>query len=288
MVAVSSIGFGLVPFFARSLTEAGIAAPAIALFRYLFPALAFAPFLRFGGAEGRATLWGYGSGFVTGLGWIGYVKSLEMMPVSVAGVLYMTYPVFTLLVAWAVFGEKPFGRAVLGGLLIVAAATLATRPSTSGTGLSLLAILYGLTAPVSFGLAINVLAHRLVILSPLSRIAAFAAGSVTGLLPLIATYPRRDVLPAEPAQWALVVALGLFSALIPQLLYNTFVPRIGGARSAAIGSIELPTMFAVGWLAFGEKLGPREILAGTLVLAAIIMTPVRSTLPPAPDKEIKP
>ena len=107
-------------------------------------------------------------------------------------------------------------------------------------------------------------------------------------MPLIATYPRSAVLPVEPAQWALVVALGLFSALIPQLLYNTFVPRIGGARSAAIGSIELPTMFAIGWLAFGERLGLREILAGTLVLVAIMMTPVRSTIPRAPDKEIKP
>ena len=139
MVALSSVGFDLVPFFARSLTDAGIAAPAIALFRYMFPALAFLPFLRFGGREGRATLWGYGSGFVTGLGWIGYVKSLEMMPVSVAGVLYITYPLFTLLVAWAVFGEKPIGRAVLGSLLIVVAATLATRPSGNGTGLSVLA-----------------------------------------------------------------------------------------------------------------------------------------------------
>ena len=49
MVGLSSIGFGLVPYFARTLTEQGIASPAIALFRYLIPAVAFLPFLRLRG-----------------------------------------------------------------------------------------------------------------------------------------------------------------------------------------------------------------------------------------------
>lgn len=62
----------------------------------------------------------------------------------------------------------------------------------------------------------------------------------------------------------------------------------GVARSAAVASVGLPTMFAIGWLAFGARPGLREVLAGTLVLVAIIMTPVRSPRPRAPDKEIKP
>jgi len=57
------------------------------------------------------------------------------------------------------------------------------------------------------------------------------------------------------------------------------VPKIGGAKAAALGSIELPTMFAVGWIGFGEPLGLRETLAGTLVLAAILLTPSRRPLP---------
>ncbi len=40
-----------------------------------------------------------------GIGWIGYVTALEKLPASTVGVLYMTYPVFTLATAWAVFGE---------------------------------------------------------------------------------------------------------------------------------------------------------------------------------------
>ncbi|MCX8509599.1 MAG: EamA/RhaT family transporter, partial [Rhodobacteraceae bacterium] len=92
MVGLSSVGFGLVPWFARSLTDEGIAAPAIALFRYMIPAVAFLPFLHLKGAAGRASLWAFGSGLIVGLGWIGYVRSLALMSVPVAAVLYMTYP----------------------------------------------------------------------------------------------------------------------------------------------------------------------------------------------------
>jgi drug/metabolite transporter (DMT)-like permease len=47
-----------------------------------------------------------------GVGWVGYVRAVEIAPVSTAGILYMTYPVFTLLIAWLVFGDRPGRRAV--------------------------------------------------------------------------------------------------------------------------------------------------------------------------------
>jgi drug/metabolite transporter (DMT)-like permease len=143
----------------------------------------------------------------------------------------------------------------------------------------LLAILFALSAPLAFGISINVLARKLHVLPPVSRMGILAIGSATGLVPLILTYPVESVLPATAEQWMLALALGTFSALIPQLLYTVFVPKIGGAKAAALGSIELPTMFAVGWFAFGEGLGLPEILAGALVLTAILITPTRRPLP---------
>lgn len=279
MVGFSSICFGLIPLFARSLVEAGIAPPAIAFFRYTFSAIAFLPFLRLTGEGGRATRWGYCTGFCVGLGWVGYVKALTLLPVSVAGVFYMTYPLFTLLIGWVVFRDRPGLRAILGGLMILGAAVLAARSADQLGALTLSAIFLALAAPLSFGLSINVLARKLASLSPLGRMSCFALGSSTGLLPLIATYPRASVLPSTADQWTLVIALGVVSALLPQLIYTTFVPKIGGAKAAALGSIELPTMFAVGFFAFGEAIGWREALAGVLVLTAIVLTPSRRRPP---------
>ncbi|MCV2870556.1 DMT family transporter [Defluviimonas sp. WL0002] len=278
-VGISTIFFGCVPFFARSLTEAGIAPPAIAFFRYMFPAIAFLPFLKLKGEQGKASLWGYFSGLAVGLGWVGYVKALTLMPVSAAGVLYMTYPLFTLVVGWLLFSDRPSLRAAAGGALILLAAGLAARSTGSAAPVALLAIVFALAAPLAFGISINVLARKLHVLPPVSRIGIFAIGSASGLVPLILTYPTEAVLPSTSDQWMLALSLGLFSALIPQILYTVFVPKIGGAKAAALGSIELPTMFAVGWLAFGEAVGLREVLAGALVLTAILITPSRRPLP---------
>jgi drug/metabolite transporter (DMT)-like permease len=287
MVGFSAVCFGMIPFFARSLIEAGLAPPAIAFYRYMFAAVAFLPFLRLRGAQGRASLWGYASGFLVGLGWVGYVRSLELLPVAVAGVLYMTYPLFTLIVG-LFFGDRPAGRAVLGAALIVAAAALATQTDLGGQPVTLIAVLFALAAPMAFGLSINVLAHKLAPIPPISRIASFATGSATGLVPLILTYPATEVIPAGAGQWGLVLALGIFSALLPQFIYTTWVPRIGGARAAALGAIELPTMFAVGWIAFGEAAGPRDLAAGALVLTAILMTPARPPRPKEGDLHDRP
>jgi drug/metabolite transporter (DMT)-like permease len=278
MVGLSSVAFGLIPFFARSLTEAGIAPPAVSMFRYMLPALVFLPFLKLRGVQALATFWGYCSGFTVGLGWVGYVTALTMMPVPAAGVLYMTYPMFILIVGRTFFGDRPHVLAAFGGVLILAAGYLVAEPglrAEASAGFGVLAVLLALAAPLSFGFGVNVLTHKLVILPTFSRIAAFSLGSVTGLFPLVATLPLDQVLPSDSGEWLLIIGLSLVTALLPQILYTTFVPRIGAAKAGAMGAIELPTMFAIGWLAMGDAVGLREAVAGALVMAAILLTPAK-------------
>jgi drug/metabolite transporter (DMT)-like permease len=288
MVGLASVAFGLIPLFARSLTESGIAPPAVSMYRYLLPALVFLPFLRLRRAEGWATLWGYVSGLIVGLGWVGYVEALTMMPVPVAGVLYMTYPLFILIVGWAFFGSRPGMRAWIGAAVILLAAIL-VAPLSGTAGFGHAAVLLALAAPAGFGFGVNVLTHKLVALKPLSRISAFSLGSVTGLMPLVLTQPATSVLPSDIGEIGLILGLSFVTALLPQILYTTWVPRIGAAKAGALGAIELPTMFAVGWWVMGDAVGPREAVAGLMVLAAILMTPSTGGRPSvrAPDDALQ-
>ncbi len=158
--------------------------------------------------------------------------------------------------------------------MILAAAMLAMSP-TAVSPEQIPALLLSLTAPVSFAVGIQVLTRYLVHLPPLSRIASVTLGSVIGLLPLvIASGDAAQLLPPV-SQWWLIAGLALATALLPQLVYTVNAPLIGAARTAMAGSIELPTMFVVGWLAFAETIGPAQFAAGALVVAAIIVTPSR-------------
>ena len=275
LVVLAAIGFGTVPFFAKELSAAGLPAHVIALSRYALTAVVLLPLLRFRNGLWRATLWGIATGVALGLGWIGYVKALDHVPVSVAGVLYMTYPIFTLAIAWVFFREAPGKRALIAALMILAAAMLAMAPAAVSPE-QLPALLLSLTAPLAFGVGINVLTRLLIVLKPLSRMARVTLGSVIGLAPLMAGSDIAAVSQLVFSNIWLVAGLALATALIPQLIYTINAPIIGSARTAMAGSIELPTMFIVGWLAFAEPAGILQLIAGAMVVASIAITPPRA------------
>jgi drug/metabolite transporter (DMT)-like permease len=277
LVLLSCFCFGTIPYFARSLTDAGMASHAVAFYRYGISALVLFPLLlRLPRAMWTTAWWGIASGACVGLGWVGYVNGLKTVPVSTIGVLYMTYPVFTVLVGWAWFRDRPSFKALCGASIVILAALLASSPAAVEPQ-HLPAMLISLTAPISFGIGINILVHKLNPISPLKRVASFTVGASLSLLPLLIASDPQAVLPQTAAEWQLIAGLAFGTALIPQLIYTTFAHRIGAARSAVAGSIELPTMFFIGWFALGETIGPAQWLACLLITLAIVLTPARAT-----------
>ncbi len=277
LVVLACACFGTIPYFAKSLTDAGIASYAVAFYRYGLSALVLLPLLlRLPAALLRTVAWGLASGVSVGLGWIGFVAALDTVPISSLGVLYMTYPVFTLLIGWIWFRDLPSKRAVTGALMVMMAAVLASSPAAVAPH-HLPAMLLSLSAPISFGFGINVLIHKLTPLPPLARVATFSVGAAMSLLPLLLLSASAEVLPQSGEQWGLVAGLALGTALLPQLIYTTFAPMIGAARSAVAGSIELPMMFFVGLLLMNETIGVAQWIACALVTLAIVMTPARAT-----------
>ncbi len=277
LVVLACFCFGTIPYFAKSLSDSGMASYAVAFYRYGLSALILFPLLlRLPGALTKTVGWGILSGVSVGLGWIGFVSALKTVPVSTVGVLYMTYPVFTLLIGWVWFRDTPSRRAISGALMVIMAALIASSPSAVEPR-HLPAMLMSLSAPISFGFGINILIHKLMPINAISRVASFSVGASLSLLPLMILSAPETVLPQSLADWQLIAGLALCTALLPQLVYTTFAPRIGAARSAVAGSVELPTMFFIGWYALGEVIGVAQWLACLLITLAILTTPARAT-----------
>jgi drug/metabolite transporter (DMT)-like permease len=274
LIALAATCFGLVPLFARELQALGLGAPAVALYRYVFSATALAPLLPLRREVRREALIMAGAGVLVGVGWIGYLEAVAAAPVAAAGVIYMSYPLFAVGFAWLLLGQRPGPRAWGAGALVLAAAALVLDPAKLSGG-SLWALVWSLPAPITFGLVIVVLSGLVNRLTPPERLACSMTGASAGLLPLALMPGTGAVLPAldNAGAWVLIAGLTLSTALVPQLLYTAAAPRVGPARSAAAGSFELPTMFAIGWLAFAEPVGPRELVSAALVLSAILLAP---------------
>ena len=276
MVVAAGVGFGAGPYFARSLTDAGMPAYLVAFYRFALTALVFLPAIGPALRRPRLAAWGLGAGGLMGLGAMGYIHALAHAPVSTVSVLYMTYPAFTVLLSALWLRKRPSPRALLAGGLVVLAAIFAIAPGTAGTE-ALPALILSLAAPASFAFGIVVLVEKLSALPALSRVGITALGAVLALLPLVGMTDPQVLFPADAATWVLIVGIALVTALVPQVLFVIYAPKIGSERASMAGSVELPTMFLVGALAFSETIGPAQWAAGALILAAIALTPARAT-----------
>ena len=269
-MTLASIGFGIVPFFTRSLTDQGLSPQAIAFFRYSITAFILLPALRRQILAWRQILWGIGGGAGMGLGWICYVSAVKVLPISTVGVLYMTYPVFTILISFFLFKEKATRFALIASLMIILGAVIAGNPKAVPYG-QLTTLLISLLAPISFGFAICILVHRLSGIPPIARVSCISLGATLALSPLMVTAKFTEVMPQDLYVWGLVMGFSIGSALIPQLIYTIASPIIGTSRTAVLGSVELPTMFTVSIIAFGEILTIPQIIACILIVAAMVL-----------------
>ena len=278
-IALSSVFFGLVPLLARELQAMGMAPAAIAFFRFAFTAAVVFPFLPLDRGRRREAVLMTAAGVSLGLSWVGYLQAIETVPVAAAGIVYMTYPVFSLLFAWLLLGQVPGRRAWLACFLVLAASVslFADGIDAAVSG----ALLWSAPTPVFFGLLIVVISAMTPNLSALEKLAGGMWGSVVGLAPVVILTTPGALIPADPGAWLTIAALGLVTALIPQLIYTVACRHIGPTRSAIAGTIELPTMIAIGFFAFSESLGLREALAAALVVSAIVLVP---TVAPPPQR----
>lgn len=279
-VAGVSIAYAFATYFARRLTAGGLSSATVAFARFALISVVLVPFVRLDRARRSATLWGLGSGAAMAAGWIAYVRAIETGDVAVAGVVYMTYPLFTVAAMATVFGTRPSPRQLAGGLLVVLGAVVALGAGSGGR-LPLAAFL----APATFGFSIAVLTERLAGLDPFERLGAVATGATISLLPVLLTLPVDEVVPASAVSWLWIVGLAIGCALLPMLLYAACAPALGAAKSAVAGSAELPTVFVVGAAFFGEAIRVEHLLAAALIVVAIAVTPTTRTPHVEPDSD---
>jgi drug/metabolite transporter (DMT)-like permease len=268
-IVATSVAYGFAAFFARRLTDEGISAATVAFARFAITAVVLVRFLRLDRPRRTATVWGFSSGAAMALGWVAFVQAIDSGDVANAGIVYMTYPLFTLIAMRVTFRSAPTAMQIAGGLLVVVAAAVALGPgSGSGSGVPLLTF----AAPATFGFGIAVLTERLGPLDAFERLASVAMGASVGLLPLIATLPTRALAPSSPTGWAWMVGIGVGCALIPMTIYAAAAPTLGAARTAVAGSAELPTVFLIGALFFGEGMHAQHVVAGVIIAVAIALT----------------
>lgn len=193
--------------------------------------------------------------------------SVALMPVTMALLVFYTYPFFTGLVATLLGDERLSLRlatalaAAFGGLVLVLG--VGTEPVNAA------GVAAALAASASFTAAL-VLTPRLApgVGAPLRTF--FMLSTAAALFIAAGAATRQLALPANGAGWLGLAGLGVFYSIGIIGLF-LLLPVLGPAQTAVVLNLEPVIVAGIAWLALGEALTPLQGVGAVVVVAAVMV-----------------
>jgi len=192
--------------------------------------------------------------------------AVARLPVTLAILLFYTYPFLTGVVSGALGAER-LGPHAFAALLI-AFGGLSLVLGVHGTALDLLGVLSALCASAAFT-AVLVLTPRIAprFSAPLRTFLTMATATLIFGVALLGTGGPHW--PEAEAGRVGLIGLGLCYAVGISVLFMV-LPLLGATQTAVILNLEPVVVALIAWATLGEALRPAQLLGAVLVVAAVI------------------
>ncbi len=198
----------------------------------------------------------------------------ERAPAAIGAITNAMAGPFTALVAFLFFGEQIGRRRAFGLLLGFIGVVVLSSGRAGGGEIVWPAALAGAMAALCYGFGGNLLKRYL------AGVPASAVASATSICasilvsPLaILTWPHH---PIPLVSWGSAVLLGVVCTGLAYVLYYRLIHRIGAPRAATVTYI-IPVFGVLwGWLLLGEALTVTMAIAGTLILAGVALSQMKT------------
>lgn len=274
LVLAAAGAYGTMPIFTKLAYASGVSLPALLAWRFLIAAALFAilgwnapplPWRR------RLLLWAVGSVFVGNA--ITYFTALQHAPAAIVSLLLYSYPVIVTLLA-PLFGlERLRARGVLAALLAFGGCAL-TATGASLAGVSLYGVALTLVSAAIYALYV-IVSSRFSSDIPAETAAAHLAQACAVFFVIAGAWRGELAVPATATAWGLIVAIAVVCTVIALRSFLAGLALVGPARASVASSVEvlITITLAVGFL--GERIGPREVAGGVLILGAVALHNLR-------------
>lgn len=273
LVFLSAVGFGTLGILGIYAQRAELSIPTVLVFRFVFATILVWAFLAWKGRlallRGRALL------IALGLGAFGYATQsglyflgLEFMTAGMVAIVLYTYPVFVVILAVAMIGERisrPMLLALcfaLGGIILVTGANPA--------GASLVGVLVVLGAALAYAVYITLSRAMLMTIDPMV-LTAYVLPAAGSSFIVIGTASGALTIPQTLSAWMILVCLGVFATAIPVVAFFAGLKRIGASRAGIISTAEPPVTVALGTVLFAEPVTIATVIGGILILIGVIV-----------------
>ncbi len=209
-----------------------------------------------------------------------YFKTISLTGVATAILLEYLAPVIVLVFSVALLKERFTWALPLAVALSVSGCALMVGVADGG-GLvvSREGLAWGLASAVFFaGYALmgRYAAGRF---APWTLL-AYGLGAASLFWLVVLGGPARAVtLLADPRAFGAVLALAIVSTVVPFGAFLRALHMIDATKASITSTIEPVVAGVAAWFIFGEHLGALQILGGALVIAAVVLSQVRTSVP---------
>lgn len=269
-ILVSGAAFGLLPWFARIAYDHGAEPFGMLLARFAFASVAMVAIRVFvrrdeprpsRSLEARLFL----------LGAIGYAPQasffffgVDRIDISLATVIFYSYPVFVVIASWVVFRHAPSVRTTLclAVALVGTALTAGQVQAGSWTGV---ALMLGAATWYSGYILVSsrIVKHSGAFVSLMYVMIGAAVAHA-----IIYALTRPD-LPVDLTGWSAIVAAAVVSTILAMGFFFAGVSRVGPGEAAVLSTIEPVVSIAIGVTVLNEDMTAPRLIGALLVLVSV-------------------
>jgi drug/metabolite transporter (DMT)-like permease len=278
-ILVAAASYGFLSILVKFALEAGVDVVPLAAWRFVLGASAVWLLL----AARRRPLpplesWPAlaGLGLLYSIDSLAYLAALQWVPAATAVLVFYVYPVVVVLLAAVFLGERltPRMLAATAAAMVGCALTVGGQLAGGhmlGFGLVLVAML-ALSAYI-------VLSRPLMAVLPGHGSAAVTLGSTAIILTVVALVFDDMSLGGGTRGLLLVAAISILSTALPITLFLMGLRHVGAGRAAVLSTIEPLVTVLLAALLLEERIGPLQLIGGTLILTAILRLRSERPLP---------
>lgn len=292
LVAVSAACFGAMAIFGRQAYAAGVDVLGILMPRFVIAAAALWAAVAW--ARSQLPEWHRLPGLVLmGAGYVAqsfcFFAALTYIPAGMVALLLHLFPLFVVLLSWALRHEQLDARRLVA-LFVCSAGTMLTLGSDAfgqgnDPGVDPRGVALAIAAAGIYAVYIVAGTRATRGVDPLVSTAVILSSAAVLLCAIVAVRTGMG-LPVRLAQtgagWLAVLAIALVSTAIAVGCFVVGLKHLGASRTALISTLE-PVVTVVLAMAFlGERLATLQWLGGALVLGGALLLALHRP-PPAPE-----
>jgi drug/metabolite transporter (DMT)-like permease len=274
----SAVAFGAMGIFGKLAYDEGATVGTLLAVRFVLAAgLFWALAAGTGAARQLRTVPRRDIGLALALGAVGYsaqagayFAALQRLDASLLSLLLYTFPAMVTIAA-IVLGREQASRRTAGALVLASGGLFLVLAGAGAGALDPLGTLLGITAAVVYTAYILTSAGVAERVGPLVLSALVCTGAATTLTLATAVHGDLHVAGVSPVGFVWLAGIAVVSTVGAVSLFFAGLKRVGPTSASILSTAEPVTTVVLAFLAFGESLGPVQLLGGALVIGAVFV-----------------